>query len=105
MHPYLQRHPYRAKLKHEGLSDHGAELRWNWEGSVWELIPNHPVDIHTYIHTSAYIHTYIHKFKNFQRLFLSIFKDFSKRTFESNQLSKNCECKQHFYPVISQITS
>jgi hypothetical protein len=29
---------------------------------------------------------------------------FSK-TFESKQLSKNCECKQHFYPVISPVKS
>jgi hypothetical protein len=32
------------------------------------------------------------------------FKDFSKN-FESNQLSKNCECKHHFCPVISPATS
>jgi hypothetical protein len=40
----------------------------------------------------------------FQRFFLPIFKDFSK-TFESNRLSKNCECKHHFYPVISPVKS
>ena len=42
--------------------------------------------------------------KDIQRFFLPIFKDFSK-TFESNQLSKNCECKHHFFPVISPATS
>jgi hypothetical protein len=39
----------------------------------------------------------VSKTKKIQRFFfLPIFKDFSK-TFESNQLSKNCECKQHFF--------
>jgi hypothetical protein len=42
--------------------------------------------------------------EDIQRFFLPIFKDFSK-TFESNQLSKNCECKHHFFPVISPATS
>ena len=36
--------------------------------------------------------------------FLPVFKDFSK-TVESNQLSKNCECKHHFHPVISPVKS
>jgi hypothetical protein len=45
------------------------------------------------------------KCKDFQRFFLPNFKDFSK-TFGSNlQLSKNCECKHHFYPAISPVKS
>jgi hypothetical protein len=40
-------------------------------------------------------------FNDFQRFLLPIFKDFSK-TYKSNQLSKNCKCKQHFHPIISQ---
>jgi hypothetical protein len=39
-----------------------------------------------------------------QRLFLPIVKDVSK-TFESNQLSKNCVYKHHFYQVISPVKS
>jgi hypothetical protein len=42
--------------------------------------------------------------KTFKRFFLPIFRDLSK-TCESNQLSKNCECKHHFYPVISPVKS
>jgi hypothetical protein len=46
----------------------------------------------------------VSKTKKIQRFFLPIFEDFSK-TFESNQLSKNCECKHHFYPVINPVKS
>jgi hypothetical protein len=41
-------------------------------------------------------------FNDFQRFLLPIFKDFSK-TYKSNQLSKNCKCKQHFHPIISPV--
>ena len=42
--------------------------------------------------------------QKYSKAFKDFFCLFSK-TFEGNQLSKNCECKHHFYPVISPVKS
>ena len=62
--------------------------------------------MHNYISLihSGYV---VSKTKKIQRL-SKIFSAYCQRLFkdfESNQLSKNCECKHHFYPVISPVKS